>query len=54
MFHDRFILIDYKKDDEKIYYSGSSIKDAGNGVTMISQVSNSDSYHILFDSIIKF
>lgn len=34
--HDRYVLLDYGTDDEKIYLCGSSSKDAGNKMSSIS------------------
>ena len=47
--HDRFIVIDYLTDKEKIYLCGSSSKDAGNKITTIIEVEGRDIYHPLID-----
>ena len=49
--HDRFIIIDYKKDSETIYTSGSSSKDTGNKTTTIIEVGDKDAYYTLFDNL---
>ena len=49
--HDRFIIIDYKKDSETIYTSGSSSKDTGNKTTTISEVGDKEAYYTLFDNL---
>ena len=47
--HDRFIVIDYLTDKEKIYLCGSSSKDTGNKITTIIEVESRDIYHPLID-----
>ena len=37
LIHDRFIVIDYGTEDETIYHSGASEKDAGKKLMMISK-----------------
>lgn len=37
-FHDRYIIIDYKTDNEKLFHCGSSSKDAGNKITTITKI----------------
>lgn len=51
IFHDRYIILDYNTDDEKIYHCGASSKDAGNRVTTISEVLEREIYHDLIDKI---
>ncbi len=50
--HDRYIAIDYKSDNEKIYMSGSSSKDAGNKITMILDVGDKEICYSLIDSLL--
>ena len=52
IFHDRYIVIDYGKDTEKIYHCGASSKDGGNRVMTIEKVSETVVYHVLFDKLI--
>ena len=52
-FHDRFIVIDYKKSNEKIYHCGSSSKDAGGKVTAIIELNNNRVYCDMIDSLLK-
>ena len=47
--HDRFIVVDYLTDKEKIYLCGSSSKDTGNKITTIIEVESRDIYHPLID-----
>ena len=44
--HDRYIILDYKTNNETIYLSGASSKDAGNKVTTIMQIEQTALYHI--------
>lgn len=52
IFHDRYIIIDYKTPHECIYHFGASSKDGGNKVTTITAVSDSAIYHNLIESIL--
>lgn len=51
-FHDRYIIIDYKKKTEKIYHCGASSKDAGKRVTAITQIVDSAVYYPLIDAMV--
>ena len=51
--HDRFILIDYATDKEKIYLCGSSSKDAGKKATAITEIKKEYVDHSFFDELIK-
>ena len=51
--HDRYIIIDYQTDNETIFHSGSSSKDAGNGITTIMEIENTIDYHRLIDELLK-
>lgn len=51
--HDRYIVIDYKTDNEKIYHCGASSKDAGKKVTTITLVTDAAVYHPLIDSLLQ-
>ena len=53
-FHDRYIILDYGTEDEKIYHCGASSKDAGTRVTTINEVSENSIYHELIDEILKY
>lgn len=48
--HDRFIIIDFNTKNEKIYHCGSSLKDAGNKITTINELDNTEIYR---DTILK-
>ena len=51
--HDRFIIIDYKEDNERVYLCGSSSKDAGKRATTINQVSSGYLYHPLVEALLN-
>ena len=52
-FHDRYIMIDYKTDNEKLFDCGASSKDAGNKVTTIMLVEKPELYHSLLDELLE-
>lgn len=49
VFHDRYIVIDYGTENEKIYLCGASSKDAGSKISSILEDRDRDKY----DSLIK-
>ena len=51
--HDRYIIIDYKTDNEKLYHCGPSSKDAGVKISTITQVDDIKSYHPIIDKYVK-
>lgn len=53
IYHDRYIVIDYNTDKEKIYHCGTSSKDAGNKVTTITKVVDCQIYHQLVDTLLQ-
>ena len=53
IFHDRYIVIDYKTADEQIYHCGASSKDGGNKVTTITAVTDGDIYHPVIDQLLN-
>ena len=50
IFHDRYIVIDYKTPTEKIYHCGASSKDAGSKVTSITLIAEMNVYHQIIDN----
>ena len=48
-FHDRFIILDYGTDDEKIYHCGGSSKDGGRRTTVLSRLEDV----AIYDDMIK-
>ena len=58
-FHDRYIVIDYKTNNEIIYHCGASSKDSGNTMTTISKIEDREIYHnsiekLLINDELKF
>ena len=53
IYHDRYIVLDYNSDSERIYHCGASSKDAGNKITTISEVSDRQVYHPIVDTLLK-
>lgn len=52
-FHDRYIILDYDAENERIFHCGASSKDAGNKVTTISEVADRPVYHQIVDSLLN-
>ncbi|WP_290920669.1 ORF6N domain-containing protein [Fibrobacter sp.] len=50
-FHDRYILIDFKAKNEKLYHCGASSKDAGNKITTIVQLDDIEVYRSMFEEL---
>ena len=50
-FHDRYIFLDYGLKGEKLFHCGASSKDAGNKITTIMQIENTEIYHILMEKL---
>ena len=50
-FHDRYILVDFKTKNEKLYHCGASSKDAGNKITTIVQLDDVEAYRSMFDDL---
>ena len=53
IFHDRYIILDYDTDNERIFHCGASSKDAGNKVTTITEVADRQVYHQLVDTLLN-
>ncbi len=52
VFHDRYIIMDYGLDTEKIYLCGSSSKDAGNRISTIIEDFDRDKYKIMIQNLL--
>lgn len=50
-FHDRYIFLDYGLKGEMLFHCGASSKDAGNKITTIMQIENTEIYHILIEKL---
>lgn len=53
IYHDRFIVLDYGTDDERIFLCGASSKDAGARVTSIVEDFGIEKYKVLVDKLLK-
>ena len=51
-FHNRYIVVDYKTDNECIYHCGASSKDVGNRITTINIIDEKEVYRGLIDNIL--
>ena len=51
-FHDRYIFLDYGLKGEKLFHCGASSKDAGNKITTIMQIENTEIYHVLMEKLL--
>lgn len=51
--HDRYIIIDYKAKNEKIYHLGSSIKDTGNKISTITLINDNHLYHNVINKLLS-
>ncbi len=51
-FHDRYIFLDYRLRGEKLFHCGASSKDAGNKITTIMQIENTEIYHVLMEKLL--
>jgi len=52
IFHDRYIILDFGTENEKIYHCGASSKDAGNKICSISTMSDRDMYKPLIKNLL--
>lgn len=52
-YHDRYIIIDYKMNNEIIYHSGPSSKDIGSRISTIAKLEYNYIYHNLVDDLFK-
>ncbi len=53
VFHDRFIVLDYGTDDERIFICGASSKDAGAKITAIVEDYGTDKYNSIISSLLQ-
>ena len=53
IFHDRYIVIDYTYQEESIYHSGSSSKDAGNKASTIIRIDEMKAYRPLINDLLR-
>ena len=50
--HDRFIVLDYGEDTEKVFHCGASSKDAGKKVCAINAIENTSLIHPIIDVLL--
>ena len=53
IFHDRYIVLDYKTSHEKMFHCGASSKDAGKRVTTIDDIEYPEVYHELIEKVLS-
>ena len=53
VYHDRFIVLDYGTEDERVFLCGASSKDAGARVTSIVEDFGTGKYKALIDVLLK-
>ena len=53
IFHDRYIILDYRSKEEKIYLCGASSKDSGKKITSIIQLDDVKIFHNIISQIIN-
>lgn len=53
IFHDRYVILDYKTKNEKIYHCGASSKDAGRRITTITESQDVKMYKNMIDEILQ-
>ena len=53
IFHDRYIILDYGTDDEKIFLCGASSKDAGGRITSILEDPDRKKYDAMINDLLK-
>ncbi len=53
IFHDRYIILDYGTDDEKIFLCGASSKDAGGRITSILEDPDGQKYDSMIKDLLK-
>ena len=51
--HDRFIVVDYGEENEKIYLSGGSSKDAGSRKMVVSELKFSRELHEMVEGVVR-
>ena len=53
IFHDRYIILDFGTENEKIYHCGASSKDAGNKVCSITTTADHEIYRSLIENLLE-
>ena len=50
--HDRYIVLDYNTNTEKIYHCGASSKDSGKRINTIIEINDRNNYHIIINKLL--
>ena len=53
IFHDRYIILDFKNKTEKIYHCGASSKDAGKKITTITELKEKRMYRDMIHTVLQ-
>lgn len=53
VFHDRYIIIDYSTENQRIFHCGASSKDAGERITTVSEVIDQVVYTDLINKLLE-
>ena len=53
IYHDRYVVIDYDTNQEKIFHCGPSSKDGGHKIGSIVEIREKEVYHTLVDELLK-
>jgi len=51
--HDRYIVLDYNTNNEKIYHCGASSKDSGKRINSIIEINDRESYHLIINKLLN-
>ena len=51
--HDRYIVLDYNNNTEKIYHCGTSSKDSGKRINTIIEINDRDNYHLIINKLLN-
>ena len=52
-YHDRYIVLDYGTENEKIFHCGPSSKDGGLRIGSIVEIREKEMYHLLIDDLLQ-
>lgn len=53
IFHDRYIILDYKTERERIFLCGASSKDGGRRISSVLEDKDREKYHAMIDKIVE-
>ena len=52
-YHDRYIVLDYGTENEKIFHCGPSSKDGGLRIGSVVEIREKEMYHLLIDDLLQ-